>query len=333
MKLGYGIQMVKLVTTSIYLLRPFLFYLFVKHHYNINKKIDYDEEPIKQKRNGFAQHLCAVITNNTDVIILTIFSTLGNVSIYTVYHSVILGITDLVISLSTGLESFWGNMIANQEEDKLKSSFSFTEWAIHTGVAFLFIPTSILIIPFINIYTSGITDINYIQPLFATLLVLAFAMRCIRLPYFSIIKAAGHYKQTQIGAFITMLLNLSISITFVYFFGLVGVALGTLVAFTFHAFYFVIYLSHNILKRSIYHFIIHLFVDGIEIIICVLICYFFSRKVSNYIEWSFYAIIVTLIGGIVIFLINYIIYRNEMKIMFQRIVRKHSYKNSSMDHV
>lgn len=79
------IQMVKLATSLIYLARPLALHFYVKRHYQIDWKIKYTEEPIKQKWNGVAQHIAAVVLDGTDTIVLTVFSTLSNVSIYSVY--------------------------------------------------------------------------------------------------------------------------------------------------------------------------------------------------------------------------------------------------------
>ena len=91
-KLGASLHFVKLITSSIYLLQPIIFASIAKRRYVINKKIEYDEEPIKQKWNGIAQHIASVVVNNTDTVILSVFSTLTNVSIYSVYNMVVAGI-------------------------------------------------------------------------------------------------------------------------------------------------------------------------------------------------------------------------------------------------
>ena len=41
----------------------------------------YEKEPIQQKWNGIAQHVAAVVIGGTDTVVLTLFSTLQNVSI------------------------------------------------------------------------------------------------------------------------------------------------------------------------------------------------------------------------------------------------------------
>ena len=79
---GGSIQMVKLTTSLIFLLRPLYLLWYVRKHYDIDKKISYSEEPIKQKWNGMAQHFAAYVLGGTDSIVLTLLSTLENVSVY-----------------------------------------------------------------------------------------------------------------------------------------------------------------------------------------------------------------------------------------------------------
>ena len=109
-KLGASIQIVKLTTSLIFLIRPFFLVLYVKKHYSINRKITYTEEPIKQKWNGMAQHFASYVLSGTDNIVLTLFSTLANVSIYSVYNIVILGVKNALLSMTNGFQSLIGEM-------------------------------------------------------------------------------------------------------------------------------------------------------------------------------------------------------------------------------
>lgn len=313
MNLGYSIHIVRLVTTAIYVFRPLFLNLYIKRNYIIDKNISYTQDPIKQKWNGFAQHLSAVVVDNTDVAVLTVMSSLKNVSVYTVYYSVVYGITQVIMTTVNGLEAMWGNMLANEEWNTLRDSFSFMEWFIHTIVTLIFTVAGLLITPFVIVYTNGISDANYYQPLFGVLLVAAFAMQCYRVPYFRIIKAAGHYKQTQWGAFVTMALNLVISIVFVRKYGLIGVAIGTLVALSFHTCYFVVYLVKNILKRNITHFIKHLFVNGFITSISVLFIKAYIGEITGYISWIFMAVKTTVVVLFISVVINCLFYGKYIK--------------------
>lgn len=103
--------------------------------------------------------------------------------------------------------------------------------------------TGILIIPFVKLYTVGVADANYIVPVFAVLITLAQASYSIRTPYETMVLAANHFKQTQNSAMIEVVMNVFISIILVFKFGLIGVAIGTLVAMLYRTFYFVYYLK------------------------------------------------------------------------------------------
>ena len=292
MKLGASIHIVRLITAVVYVLRPLGQMLYVRKHYDLNKKIVLTEEPIKQKWNGFSQHLAAVITGNADVVILTLFATLASVSVYSVYYNVVYGVTSIVLTAATGLEAFFGNMLAKNERDTLNKSFQMVEWITHFAVTLLFTVTFIMITPFISVYTKGITDTDYIAPLFGHMLTLAYATECLRIPYFRMIKAAGHFKQTQNGAFISAGINVILSIALVFRFGLVGIALGTLTAMLYHTCYFVWYLRNNIINRESKYYLKYLLTD---IVVWGLSYLIFKNPVLstlNYVEWLKTAIVV-----------------------------------------
>ena len=225
---GCSVQLVKLSTSCIFLLRPLILHTYVKKNYNIDWHIQYKQEPIKQKWNGVAQHIAAIILDTTDIIVLTIFSSLSNVSIYSVYFLIVKGVKTLFLSITNGIQSMIGELWAKKELDELRKVFAWTEWCIHTGTTFIFSCTAVLIVPFIQVYTAGIHDAEYRQPLFALLLVGANAMHCLRLPYNIMVLAAGHYKQTQQNYIIAAILNIIISVLAVKSWGLIGVAIGTL---------------------------------------------------------------------------------------------------------
>ena len=239
------IQMVKLATSLIYLARPLALHFYVKRHYQIDWKIKYTEEPIKQKWNGVAQHIAAVVLDGTDTIVLTVFSTLSNVSIYSVYFLVIKGVKTLFLSMTNGIQALIGELWAKQELEKLKGFFAWVEWVIHTGTTYVFSCTAALIVPFVQVYTFGINDANYIQPVFAVLLTLANAMHCLRLPYNIMVLAAGHYRQTQKNYIVAAILNILVSILTVKVWGLIGVAIGTLVAMTYQTMWLAVYDSRH----------------------------------------------------------------------------------------
>ena len=316
-RVGCSIQIVKLTTSLIYLLQPFLIYLYVRHHYSIDKKIKYTKEPIPQKWNGIAQHVAAVILDGTDTIVLTLFATLSDVSIYSVYFLVVKGVKQLFMSMTNGITSLIGELWAKQEIKELNKTFSWTEWVIHTGTTFVFGLTAILIVPFVRVYTLGIHDANYIQPLFAALIVAANAGHCLRLPYNIIILAAGHYKQTQNNYIIAAILNIVVSVVTVKAWGLIGVAIGTLVAMGYQTVWMAWYDSKNLIKWPIINFIKQILIDLGTVILCWMASSVFSMKSISYTGWIFNAVEVATVWLIIMVLINLIFYRDKMLRLFK----------------
>lgn len=321
-RVGCSIQIVKLTTSLIYLLQPFLIYLYVRHHYSIDSKIKYIKEPIPQKWNGIAQHVAAVILDGTDTIVLTLFATLSDVSIYSVYFLVVKGVKQLFMSMTNGITSLIGELWAKQEIKELNKTFSWTEWVIHTGTTFVFGLTAILIVPFVRVYTLGIHDANYIQPLFAALIVAANAGHCLRLPYNIIILAAGHYKQTQNNYIIAAILNIVVSVVTVKAWGLIGVAIGTLVAMGYQTVWMAVYDSRNLIKWPLRNFAKQIFVDGLTVIIGFFATRMIVMPEATYIEWVFLAVKTAIIWIVIVGVLNMVFYRDKMQSMIHKICVK-----------
>lgn len=310
---GGSVQIVKLTSSLIYLARPLTLRVYVSRHYQINWKVKYTEEPIKQKWNGVAQHLAAVVLDGTDTIVLTVFSTLSNVSIYSVYFLVIKGVKTLLLSVTNGVQSLFGELWAKQELEKLNIFFDWMEWIIHTGTTYVFACTAALITPFIRVYTFGITDADYIQPFFAILLTLANAMHCLRLPYNIMVLAAGHYRRTQKNYIITACLNIVVSVLTVKIWGLVGVAIGTLVAMAYQTIWLAIYNSKNFIFWPMKNVIKQFLADTISIVLIVVMAGQMEMTKISYAEWIVLAFKVALVAVFVVFVVNAIFYMNKIK--------------------
>lgn len=301
-KLGASIHVLKLATSLIYVLRPVILNIYVRKKYSIDKSAVPDNKAVEQRWDGLGHHIAYFVNLNTDVVILTVVARLSHtlalaeVSVYTVYYSVVNGIMKVASSLSSGVEAALGNMIARKEYDNLNKKFNLYEFASFTLVTFLFTCAGLLIVPFMKVYMRGVTDADYIRPVFGYILVLANAMYSIRIPYHSVVYAAGHYKQTRNGAFAEAGINVVISAILVPFYGIVGVAVGTLAAMTFRTIQYVFYLSKNILNRNVGFFFKRMAISLLIAAVSSAITYFvpdFGMK--SYLNWAIYACIVAVI--------------------------------------
>lgn len=304
-----SVQVVYGLTSLIFFLQPLAIHMYIKRYYALDRQIHYDIEPIKQKWNGVAQHIAAVILSSSDSIVLTTFSTLVNVSIYTVYYLPMSGARLMIMSMISGIEALIGNLWAKQDLEELRKVFAWTEWSIHTGTTLIFTITAVLIVPFVQVYTHGVNDANYMQPVFGVLLVVANSGHCLRLPYNIMILAAGHYKQTQHNYIIAAVMNIAISIICVKQFGLIGVALGTLAAMVYQTVWMAWYNSKNFIQWPMKNFFKQIAVDAVSAVSIYIVSGYFTMTGVSYLEWVILAIKVTFSGTFVALLINYIFYK------------------------
>lgn len=246
---GANIHVVKILTIVVSLIVPVCCRLYVRKHYTISKKTSDGKATVTQKRDAVIHHLSYVIHKNTDVVMLSLFGGFKDVSIYTVYHSVIVMLEQVIVSISSGISSKMGELWARRENKKLSDTISVyevTSGALSCAVATV---CMVLILPFVMLYTDGVNDANYHQPLFALFAICASLTELLSLPYKTLISAAGHYKQTKVGAIVEVSINLGLSFILIHSLGLVGVAIGTLTAMAFRTLYSVWYLSKAILNR------------------------------------------------------------------------------------
>ena len=310
---GGSIQLVKLASSLIYLIRPIALRLYIDKRYQINWKIQYQEEPIQQKWNGVAQHVAAVVLDGTDSIVLTMFSNLSDVSIYSVYFLVVKGVKTVILSLTNGIQSLMGEFWAKQELSELNDLFGWTEWVIHTGTTFVFSCTAALIVPFVQVYTDGIHDANYIQPPFALLLTLANAMHCLRLPYNIMVLAAGHYKQTQRNYIVAAIMNIVLSIATVKLWGLIGVAIGTLAAMAYQTIWLAVYDSKNFIYWPLKKVCKQFLIDGVTFAGIILISKMFHMREITYLQWFLIAAETAVMAAVLVLCVNLVFYRDKVE--------------------
>ena len=154
------------------------------------------------------------------------------------------------------------------------------------------------------------------------MIVAANAGHCLRLPYNIIILAAGHYKQTQNNYIIAAILNIVVSIVTVKAWGLIGVAIGTLVAMGYQTVWMAVYDSRNLIKWPLRNFAKQIFVDGLTVIIGFFATRMIVMPEATYIEWVFLVVKTAIIWIVIVGVLNMVFYRDKMQSMIHKICVK-----------
>ena len=306
----------------IYVARPIVIGAYTKKCYLINKDVECDNSLIKQRWDGFIQAIALFIHQKTDVFVLTIFTTFTDVSIYSVYVMVTTGLSSLLDAIDKAVRAAFGNIIACGEKDNLVNTFNAYSTLIHMLSTICFSTAAVSIFNFISVYVRDVSDANYIQPMFGLLIITAEFVYCLRMPYNSIIYAAGKFKETKIPAGIEAGLNIVISCCLVPVLGLSGVAIGTLVAMMYRCCSFALYLTKDVLLFNIISQIKRYMITFIAYIGSIGLLSRIQVTSHNYLEWIIYAGFIFLVSSIITVVVNFVFDRKGTKGAIRMLVRK-----------
>lgn len=317
-----SIHFLKLISGLLFFIQPIVYGSFVKKHYSIDWSADVDNDLLKERWNGFAVNVAAFIHNSTDVTILTIFTDLATVSIYNVYSLVAAGLKSLVQSLTSGISATIGQAYAREDWDELNQKMDLYEYIIFVLVSFLFTVGALLITPFVMLYTQGIHDANYSQPLFGMLLLIAEALYIVKYPHLNLAYDANKFKEITKPSFMEAIINIVVSVALVGKLGLVGLAIGTVAAMIYRMAFHVYFTSKIIPNRPQYIFYKKFFLFVLVSVFGAAICYrefpLFNYTVSN---WVIHAIVYSVILGIIYLCISIIFFRNELNFFLKYLKR------------
>lgn len=307
-KIGASLATVKLFSSVIFVVRPIILSKYCRKKYSLNRSVEPATELLTQRWDGFGHTVAYFIHSKTDVFVLTIFSTLVNVSIYSVSASISAGLSLLMNTIATSVQSAFGNMIARKEKETLKRNFTAYICLNNAMVMVLFSTAIICIIPFMKLYTRNFASSGYINKNFSFLLLLAEASFCIRMPFQTVVLAAGHYKQTRNGAFVEAALNICISLLLVRRYDIIGVAVGTLFAMVFRTIQYTIYLSKNIVSVSLKSCFIGMCADFLFLSVSYFLSLFTDKisivsSISNYFQWMLFAMLAGLSMSVFAFIL------------------------------
>lgn len=320
-KLGVDIRILKAAICLLYLIKPIVLNMYAKKRFKIGEQQIDNSFVLKNKWDGLTQHIAAVINDKTDTVILTIFVGLKSVSIYSVYYMVIRSIRMLVESIVGGVSATFGDIMAKKELELLEKRFKSYETIYLTLVTVFYSAAMCLIIPFIATYTAGIHDAEYVQPVFATIFMLGGLVYTIRLPYNSLALAAGKFKETKKGAIVEAVLNIVISIACVIKLGLVGVAIGTLVAQAVRTVEFIYFTNKKIINRSMRNTIVKIMTMFVAIFFSIALPNIIPYHGNGYLDLVVYALKITIPMATIIFLANLALHKKDFA-EISKIIRK-----------
>lgn len=311
--LGFGIHAVKLGSAIVFIAPPIFYMLYVRKKYDIDKDVKENTKLISQRWDAFGHQIANFVNSNTDIIVTTIILGVKEVSVYTIYNLVGYSVRKIILSLTSGVTAAFGNMYAKDERDSLKIRFRQFELVMYIASTVLFTVCGILFVPFVMIYTSGVVDVNYSRPVFAVLVCVANYFACMKMPYETMVFAAGQFKQTRNAAFVEALLNITVSVVLANVIGLNGIMAGTIVAGVYRTFVYNKYVASKLLDYNWWNIFVKLFYSAFcASISCMVVSLFKITSVSGYLEWVLLAVGVMFIVLVISFITAFVMFKKDM---------------------
>ena len=322
-KLYPSIHIFKLISGVLFILQPLVYGTYVRKHFDINWKEKKDLNLLKQRWNGFAINLAAFIHFSTDITVLTIFTNLQTVSVYGVYALVTSGLSKLIQSITSAISPTLGQAYAKQDLNELHFKLDLYEYIAFISIGFFFSVAGLLITPFVMLYTKGVNDADYYQPIFGILIVISEALYLIKFPHLSLAYAANKFKELTVPAFVEAGINIVVSIVLVLKFGLIGVAVGTICGMIFRMIAQVHFTTSFLPSRKQSIFYKKLCWILICTIIGIMLCAtVFPVKTINLQSWILHGFVYSIFMGVIYGLCSALFFKSEMMYFLKYLGRR-----------
>ena len=197
--IGMDVIIVRLAASLTILARAFLLRRYTAKHYpRIDPMATPDEKALSGRWDALYVELTSVLQQGAGVILATlIIRKAGILSVYGVYHMVTVGLWGVLKMMTTGIYSIFGNLRVSGAKSAFTRAFSDFECLYLMGVSILFGAAAVLIVPFVNLYTHGVTDVNYNVPALGLLLIAEALTNHCKMPLDLMINASGRFRDCR----------------------------------------------------------------------------------------------------------------------------------------
>ena len=299
--------------------------LYTKKHYPwLNLKAKPDKQAISQKSSVLVHEVSQMVFNHTDVLLLTIFTNLTVVSIYTVYNMIVDIISTLIGNVHNGF-AFRLGQIYNTDKERYKGIYDTYETCYMALSVVLYTITFFFLLPFMSLYMDGV-DANYLDSVLPILFVVIKLLVSSRALAGATINYAGHFKETQWRSVLEAIINLTVSIGAILFlrrynvmWGMYGVLIGTIVALLYRANDMIIYTAKHILEVSPWKTYRKWIVNLIGFAAIFGLTKLVSIQATGYVELVLYAVGYTVIAFAVFGGLNFLFFRRQISEAFSYI--------------
>ena len=303
--------------------RSFILMIYVRKKY---KYINYKEKPnteaLNKRWDALYLQITGAVQKGAPVVILTLVTRdLMLVSVYTIFNMVIASLNGILSIFKSGLSASFGDVIAKGENKVLQKSYSEFEFSYYALITVVYSIAFITIMPFIRIYTSGVTDINYNVPLIGFMFVLNGLLYNLKTPQGMLVISAGMFRETRVQTTVQGLIAVVLGLALAPFIGIYGVLVASILSNIYRDIDLLFFIPRNLTKLPVIETAKRMFRVGINVVIIWIPFIYFDINPNGYLEWVINAIIVGIYASLVVVVTSFIFDRVAFKGSYNRVIR------------
>ena len=310
-RMDVNIVLLRAVALLSVFIPPAAMHFYIKRYYNyVNYKAKPNNKPLTKRWDALILQVLGMVHTAVPVILATIFTSLAQVSVYTIYAMVIIGVQQMIMIFSAGIQAAFGELIALGDLEMFRKIYNQYEFMIYSIMTLFYSTVMVLLLPFVKLYTRGITDVNYYQPMIAFLFVLNALLYSIKSPQGTLVTSAGLFKETKYQTLTQALIAIILGAIFAKFFGIKGILIGLIISNLYRDIDLIVFIPknlHNTKIRTTFKRVALIFIEFA--LICLPFIYI-DMGITSYIKWVGWAAIVFLYSIIVIVLVSLSFDRN-----------------------
>jgi len=266
--------------------------------------------------------ILGVIHTGAPIVILTLITkNLKLVSVYTIFNMILAGISGVLSIFISGLSASFGDVIAKGETTILQKAYNEFEYAYYAIITLVYSIAFTTIMPFIRIYTSGVTDINYDISIVGFLFVMNGLLYNIKTPQGMLVISAGLYRETRIQTTIQGAIAVVIGIILTPFYGIKGVLIASILSNIYRDIDLFFFIPRNVTKLPIKNTVFRVMRLGITVFFIYLPFLFIKLTPRDYISWMLNALAIGVYAIVVILGMSLFFERDTLKAVYIRFFR------------
>ena len=253
LNLGVSLVVIQVSYTAINLFQLLVYHFYFRSkYYWIDKTVPVNKNILKQRGAFFVQQIGHLIFSCTDVLLISMFCDLKAASIYAVYNLIFNSLSTLIAHANSSCQFILGQAY-HRDKEKYPKTYRIYEAVLLIAAFTLYSTAYFLTIPFIKLYTQGVSDANYLD----TMLPILFALNglvatCKSMPL-TLINISGKVRESIMPTITEVIINLVMSVILIPVLGVAGALIGTLCASVYRVIQLAYYANRKILSISVWN--------------------------------------------------------------------------------